>query len=527
MRSPHEFEASGMALRRRGLLGVSAAAFVGLSGIGHTRAQTPTVTASAAGTPRRGGTLRLCRPDPPDTLHPHLTNSFSAMEITQMVYDNLAILDENDQPRPQLATSWHAEKGGLEWVIDLRDGVKFHSGDPFTADDVVATIERTMDKSTAGLALNVFGPVEKVATEGPLRVRVTMKAPFGEFPVMMGYRACRILPKRGIEDLASAPNGTGPFRFKEYQPGSSITVERNPDYWNGTNIYLDGVRVVYVREAVGMQAALRGGQVDLLTQIPVETYLALKAARGFVAVSAVTGDYHVLNVMGNMKPFDNPKVRDAFRYMIDRKSLVAAALFGQGALGNDVTPPPGNFYLPPDLSPYEQDLPRAKRLLDEANVGPIELDLFTSSERQPAPKMALTVAEAAGRIGVKINVRDIPYVEYAANVSRKKPLYNSYFSGSASLYDGIYRIYQSKQVYNYSGMENGPGTDAILDQMISEPNVQKRQALAFEAVRRIHSYGDRIIPYFRNYLAAHSDKVQGFVPPKYGTIETRSMWLSA
>ncbi len=521
-RSPF-FDPARPDLSRRSLLGVSAAAF-GLPLLGRGALAQGVAT---AGLPRRGGMLRLCRPDPPDTLHPHLTNSFSAMEVTQMIYDNLAILDANDQPQPQLATSWRSEKAGAEWVVELRDGVKFHDGAPFTADDVVSTIERTMDKATAGLALNVFGPVSKVVAEGPLRVRVSMSAPFGEFPVMMGYRACRIMPKSGLDSIATAPNGTGPFRFKEYQPGSSLTVERNPDYWDAANIHLDGVRVVYIREAVAMQAALRGGQVDLLTQIPVETYLVMRAARGFRAVSAVTGDYHTLNTMGNMKPFDDPRVRDAFRYMIDRKSLITSALFGQGAVGDDVTPPPGSFYLPPDMEQYAQDLPRAKKLLEEAKVGPLELDLYASSERQPAPKMALAVAEAAGQIGVKINVRDIPYVEYAANVARKKPLYNTYFSGSASLYDGIYRIYQSKQIYNYSGFESGPGTDAILDQMISEPDVTKRQQLAFEAVRRINKYGDRLIPYFRNYLAAHSEKVQGFVPPKYGTIETRWMWLSA
>ena len=185
-----------------------------------------------------------------------------------------------------------------------------------------------------------------------------------------------------------------------------------------------------------MQAALRGGQVDLITQIPVETYLAMKAANGFHAYSAVTGDHHVLYVMGNMAPFDSPKVRQAFRYLIDRKSLVASALFAQGAVGNDVTVPPGSFYLP-ELPQYEQDLPRAKKLLEEAGVGPITLDLFTTSERQPAPKMAIACAEAAAKIGITINVRDIPYTEYAANVARKKPMYNSFFAGSATLYDGV------------------------------------------------------------------------------------------
>jgi peptide/nickel transport system substrate-binding protein len=448
------------------------------------------------------------------------------MEFTQMVYDNLTRLDANNQPLPQLATAWQSDKGGQEWVLTLREGVRFHGGEDFTAADVVATIERTMDKAASGVSYNVFGPIKAVQTEGKYKVRVVMTAPFGEFPVLCAYRNCRILPASGLDSVKDKPNGTGPFIFKEYQPGSSITVERNPEYWDRDNIQLDGVRMVFIRESVAMQAALRGGQVDLITQIPVETYLAMKAAHGFRAYSAVTGDHHVLYVMGNMAPFDNLKVRQAFRYLIDRKSLVASALFGLGAVGNDVTVPPGSFYLP-ELPQYEQDLPRAKKLLEEAGVGPITLDLFTSSERQPAPKMAIACAEAAAKIGVTINVRDIPYTEYAANVSRKKPLYNSYFSGSATLYDGVYRVYHSKGSYNYSGIESGAGTDAVLDSMLAEVDTAKRREFAYEAMRRIHDNSDRIIPYFRNYIGVTSDKVQGFTPPKFGTIETRTIWFSA
>jgi peptide/nickel transport system substrate-binding protein len=448
------------------------------------------------------------------------------MEFTQMVYDNLTILDSNNLPTPQLATSWQAEKSGQEWVMTLREGVRFHGGEEFTAADVAATIERTLDKAAAGVSYNVFGPVRAVQTEGKYKVRVVMNAPFGEFPVLCAYRNCRIMPASGLDTVKDKPNGTGPFIFKDFQPGSSIAVERNPDYWDRDNVRLDAVRMVFIRESVAMQAALRGGQVDLITQIPVETYLAMKAANGFRAYSAVTGDHHVLYVMGNMAPFDNPKVRQAFRYLIDRKSLVASALFAQGAVGNDVTVPPTSFYLP-ELPQYEQDLPRAKKLLEEAGVGPITLDLFTTSERQPAPKMAIACAEAAAKVGITINVRDIPYTEYAANVARKKPMYNSFFAGSATLYDGVYRVYHSKGSYNYSGIETGAGTDAVLDSMLAEVDTAKRREIAFEAMRRIHDNSDRIIPYFRNYIGVTSDKVQGFTPPRFGTIETRTIWLSA
>lgn len=501
---------------RRRLLGAAASAAI-MPRLSH---------AQSGVTPRKGGVLRFCRPDPPDMLDPMQTNSFSGMEFSQMVYDNLVILDDDGQPRPQLATDWTAERDGLEWVVTIREGVKFHSGDTLSATDVVATIERSMDRSRAGAGLGCFGPVASVAAEGPRKVRVTMSMPFGEFPVVLAFRACRILPARGIDNLRETPNGTGPFVFKDFQPGSSITVERNPNYWDPSVQHLDGVRMVFIREAVAMQAAIRGGQIDLITQIPLETYLTMRNARGFNAYSAATGDYHTLQIMANMPPFDNPKVRQAFQYIPDRRAIVASALFGQGLPGNDVTLPPGNFYLP-ELPAINQDLPRARRLLEEAGVSNLTVDCYTTSDRQPAPKMVLAFAEAAARIGVTVRVRDIPYTEYAANVARKMPMYSSYFSGSATLYDAVYKIHHSRGIYNYSGVEVAPGLDAKLDAMISEVDTARRRAIAGEALQLLQRHSDRMVPYFRNYVGVTSDKVQGFKPPKYGTIETRGMWLSA
>ncbi|MFZ6763064.1 ABC transporter substrate-binding protein [Roseomonas sp. KE0001] len=507
-------------LSRRVILG-GAAALTGAALLPGRRAY-----AQSGVVPRKGGVLRFCRPDPPDMLDPMATNSFSGMEFSQMVYDNLVMLDADAQPLPWLATAWEGLKDGQEWLLTLREGVRFHDGQTLTSADVAATIERSIDKSRAGAGFGAFGPVQSVAAEGPTKLRVTMTMPFGEFPVVLAYRACRILPARGIDSLRETPNGTGPFRFKEFQPGSSITVEKFDGYWNPDVQHLDGVRMVFIREAVAMQAAMRGGQVDLITQIPLETYLVMRRLPGFKAHSAPTGDYHTIQIMGNKEPFTNPKVRQAFQYIPDRKAIVAAALFGQGVPGNDVTLPPGNVYLP-QLPVIEQDLPRARKLLDESGVKELSIDAYTTSDRQPAPKMVLAFSEAASKIGITVRVRDIPYTEYAANVARKMPMYSSYFSGSATLYDGVYKIHHSKAIYNYGNTEVAPGLDAKLDAMIAEVDLAKRKQVAGEALKLIQAHSDRMVPYFRNYVGVTSEKVQGFEPPKYGTIETRGIWLSA
>ncbi|MEO9189705.1 MAG: ABC transporter substrate-binding protein [Acetobacteraceae bacterium] len=169
---------------------------------------------------------------------------------------------------------------------------------------------------------------------------------------------------------------------------------------------------------MAQQATLRGGEVDFVSSLSAKLSGAARGARGIQANSTVTGVYHPVMLQANLAPFDNPKVREAFRYILDRKALMASTLFGQGKLGNDVTLPPGNPYLTA-LPQNEQDLDRARRPISEAGVGSLTLNFWCSSERPPTPKVALAMKESAAKIGITVNVRDIPYTEYVASVARK------------------------------------------------------------------------------------------------------------
>jgi peptide/nickel transport system substrate-binding protein len=501
--------------RRGALVGLGGAAL--LSGA-------PAAAQTAA--PRPGGTFRMAYSAAPDTLDPQATLTITTQQYSTMVFDNLTSLDATNQAVPNLAVKWTAEQHAQEWVFDLRQGVQFHHGTEFTADDVVATVERAYDKNLALNASGAFGPLKEARAEGRYRVRLALTQPFGELPVTLASRWARIVPKDRIDKLKTAPSGTGPFRMIDFQPGASVTLTRNPNYWMKDRPYLDAVKLVVIREAMAQQAALRSGDVDFISSISAETFLALRTAHGIQAWSATTGVYQPVMLQSNMAPFDNPKVREAFRYLIDRKALIGSALFGQGKLGNDTPLPPGNPYLI-DLPQHEQDLERARKLLTEAGAGELSLDFWCSSERPPTPKVALAMKDAAAKIGITINVRDIPYTEYAANVARKKPLYTANWSGSPTLYESLYIVFHSGQRMNYSSVETSPGLDRLLEDIVAETDIEKRKQLAAQVLPKVHDTSDRVIPYFLNYLGATTDKVQGFVPPQYDMIDVRPIWLSA
>lgn len=480
--------------------------------------------AFAQAKPKRGGTLTIAFTGPPDSLDPHGTLAFSGFQVSSLIFDNLTALDENRRAVPMLATRWQPEKNGQEWVFELREGVKFHHGRELTSEDVVASVERSQDKSLGLNSIGYWGPYQAVKAEGKYKVRIILTQPFAELPVLAAGRWTRIVPADKLNSLKTEPVGSGPFLFKDFQPNAGVTVVRNPNYWMPEIPYLDEIKIVAIRESIAQQAALRGGSVDIVTQIPIEAYLGLQNVSGVRTYSLINGQYQAVMTQANMPPFDNPKVREAFKYLLDRKALVSSALLGQGDIGNDFPVLPGYSASPPQ---HAQDLVKAKALLDEAKVGPLTLDMYVLSERPPTPKLGLALQEAAAKVGVTINLRDIPFTEYAANVSRKKPLYTVQWAAYPTLYETIYLMYRSGAPRNYGGVENGPGLDALLDAMIAELDDNKRKVIAAQAMEKIHANGERVIPYFNKYFAATAERVQGFVPPQIDVIEMRSMWLSS
>jgi peptide/nickel transport system substrate-binding protein len=519
-----EFPASAGADRlavmpRRLLLGGALAGGGALGGTA-ARAQTP------AGAPRRGGILRVNYPGAPDSIDPHLTLALSGQTLSGLVFEGLTMLDQNDLPLPRLATSWQAENRAQEWVFELRQGVRFHHGTEFTARDVVATIERGDDARNALRSRGAFGPVRDVRAEGPHRVRIRLTQPCSEMPALMANRWAKIAAHDRLADLPTRPSGTGPFMLREFQPGSGALLDRNPNYWMPDRPYLDGIRLTAISESIAQQSALRSNAVDILEMLSAEALLPLRRAPNIRAHSVTVGQYYAIFTQANLAPFTDPKVREAFKYILARRPMVASALLGEGTVANDVTLPPGNPYLPP-LPSHDQDLPRARRLLAEAGASNLSLEVFCSSERQPSPKMALALREDAAKIGVTITIRDVPYTEYVANVARKKPLYISQWNDRLTLYESVYQIYHSRQPFNYGGTEVEPGVDALLEELIAEVDFDRRKALAAQALERIQRSSERIIPFFINYMCASSNRVQNYNPPTHGASELRDVWLSA
>ncbi|MBT9386573.1 ABC transporter substrate-binding protein [Pseudooceanicola sp. CBS1P-1] len=516
--SGHRFDFS----RRQFLRSAASVGLIGLGGAASVFGARP----AAAQTPVRGGSLTVAYTAPVDSMDPRVAYSVAGQQFMGSIFDNL-IFDNNGQLEPMLATSWAAENGAREWVFNLREGVKFHDGSDFTSADVVATYEMAMDKTAGGRMYNAAGPLSAVTAEGPLRVRLTYSQPFSDGPSAVASRFMRILPAGKFDQLTDHPIGTGPFMYKSFEPGSSATAVKNPNYWDPERPYLDQLTIVGIADSVTQQAALRSGNVDVLSGIQTETFLSLRNVSGLIARSEPGTNYHCLITQINMAPFDNLKVREAFRYLIDRNMLIASALLGQGGVGTDSPFQVTDAYYPKDLPLRNQDLPRAKKLLEDSGVGPLNLDIFTMSERPPSPRIAVALKDAASKVGIGININDVPYTEYAANVTRQRPLYTTgTFATASNLFTNLFLLYHSKGAVNYSQTESGPGVDALIEEILATTDQERKIEMVNEVVSKIVLYSEKIIPYFMNTSVVMNGRVQGYTFPRFDLIDMGRVWVS-
>ena len=231
----------------------------GLAGLDLSRARLV-----SAQTPKRGGTLVAAAEIDPIGLDPHNSSNFSSAQAYDHIYESLTSYDEKTNIVPCLATSWEITNGGKTYTFKLRPNVKFHNGQTMTADDVKYSIERVLDPKTASPWISWLKAIKEIKVVDPLTVQMNLDAPYPLLGSFAGIRASGIIPK-GLaeqENLKIKGIGTGPFKLVEYVPQDRIVYARNPDYWDKSLPYLDGMVFKVLTEENARIAALRAGQIQ-------------------------------------------------------------------------------------------------------------------------------------------------------------------------------------------------------------------------------------------------------------------------
>ena len=333
----------------------------------------------AVGAPGTGATMVFARQEETETLDPHKTTAISSAEVDYTLYDTLTVLDYNNTVKPGLAEKWEIAPDGKTYTFTLRQGVKFHSGKPLTADDVKFTLDRWRTVKGSPTAFNVSA-VDSVEAPNPRTVVLHLKEPLSTLLVnLAGYSASilnRDFAMRQGDDYgtgAGKVDGTGPFMLKEWVRNDRLIVVRNPNYTWAPPIYanhgpakLETVIFRTIVEAAPRIAAVQVGEAHFTPSVPA-VQVARLSKDGRVKVIR----YDDLNTVFlgfklGKKPLDDMNVRQAINYGIDKPEIIQGVYYGLAdeAYGPLAPGTPG-WWKDVTKAGYHYNPSKAKRILDE------------------------------------------------------------------------------------------------------------------------------------------------------------------
>ncbi len=443
----------------------------------------------------------------PDQLDPHKTTAYASFQVLENVYDTLVQPDEQLEMRPALAESWETSKDQLTWTFKLRNGVKFHDGKDFTADDVVYSYERIIDEELSNAYR--FESVKNVRAVDDTTVEIEVKRPTPNLLALIGgFKGMAIVSEENVTsgDIGRGPVGTGPFMLDEYVSGDSITLTANEDYWGGAP-ELGSVQFTFVSEPTVALANLQSGEVQWTDNLPPQQVEAL-GSDGTIETGVVpSNDYWYFAANQARPPFDDPLVRQALAYGVDREEITEAAKFGLATVNQTAIPRTSQWYY--DYAPYSYDPERARQLLDEAGVENLTIDFMVTNEYPETISAAQVMADQLSEVGVKLDIRTEDFATWLDD--QAKGNFDAFmlgWLGNIDPQDFYYAQHHSDGANNYQKYSN-PEVDRLLDQAGQETDDEQRQELYNQAVEIIVDDASYIYLY-------NPDVVQGWAPELKG-----------
>jgi peptide/nickel transport system substrate-binding protein len=518
-------------LRRGSVLGMSA----GLMGAilsacgGANNTSSASSSSGAAAAPTKGGTLKLAQDAPSAAINPLTVSDAGGLNMLAQTGEFL-IFDNNQALtlQPMLATSWSHNGDGSVWTVKLRQGVKFHNGAPFTADDVVYTIQQLADPKNASNALSTFTSVltpAGVKKVDASTVQFHLEAPNGNFPYLISsdnYNAIIVPKGTDFSKWVSTFVGTGPFKLTSYTQNVGASFAANPSYWGGAP-NLASTQFTFYAGQQPQIIALQGGTVDVIVQFVPEGATALLSNSSYTIIKNKSANHRELSMRNDMAPFTDARVRQAIALTIDRPATVQALLTGFGSVGNDS--PFGPRFTSTDTSVPQrvQDLTKAKQLLAAAGHPNGFATTLTTENYQEIPALAQVIKADAAKIGVNFTLK----VETQTAYYGKSTLGNSdWLDAIVSLVDygdrGAPNVYleaplTSNGPWNAARFKN-PTYDNLVKQYVAAVDLQTQKTIAGKIETLLLSETPIVVPYFIDGLTATTPSVHGVNPTSISAI---------
>ncbi|HEY5990516.1 MAG TPA: ABC transporter substrate-binding protein, partial [Streptosporangiaceae bacterium] len=396
--------------RRELFAGAAGLAVIGGLAAACGKSSTSTGSATApAGAPKRGGNFRLGVTGGGSKDIMDGQNIITKPDQARLVsaFETLLVFDENYQLTTNGLAESYTQDSPKQYTIHLRQGVEFQNGKTMTADDVIYSLQRIATKGNGltGYAATSTMDVPGIKKLDKYTVRLPLKTADSTIPQTLASYTFGIVPV-GYKTYPHPQIGTGAYKLKSFTPGQQSVSERNPNYWRSGQPYFDTVTIIDFNDSTAQVNALLGGQIDAMTDLPASQVKVLQS-RNLSALVSKTGGWLPLCMAIDMPPFDDVRVRQAMRLIVDRHAIIEQVLSGYGSLGNDLYAPfdPGYDHSLPQRT---TDIEKAKSLLKAAGHENLSVDLHTTNGAAGMVALATVFANQAKAAGVNINVRNDP-----------------------------------------------------------------------------------------------------------------------
>jgi peptide/nickel transport system substrate-binding protein len=486
----------------------------------------------SAATPKRGGSITIARIE--DSQSFDKTNVFQneSIWIAEQINEPLYLAGNDGKTlRPWLATSYTKSADGKTYTFKLRPGVKFSNGKAMTSADVKFSIDDARVQKKGWGYLDAA--IKSIDAPDPSTVVFHLKFPWAPFLADIGLFANGIIPKGfGGESRAAFykhPVGTGPFMWDKRVVGQSVTLKRNPFYWQKGKPYLDSVTWTYVSDQNTRELQLRGGQIQVDEFPPFNSISKLQHTPGVKMSLFPSTRTDYLDINESYAPLADVHVRRAICYAIDRKAIIKSVLFGFGKPANSFLPPQVPFY-DPKTPGIQYDLAKAKAELAKSKFKDgFKVELLVGAGAQVENAMGQILQQAFKKIGIDVTFKtQDTSTEFQTIQARKYQLAFSYWTMDIADPDELvtFSIDPAGGAQSFFTGYKNPTAIKLSHQAQREPNAAKRAKLYSQIQRIVAQDAHQGYLYYSPYRWAYTSKLHGFFVQPLGNYHLEDAWLS-
>ncbi|RXT04297.1 ABC transporter substrate-binding protein [Ammoniphilus sp. CFH 90114] len=476
----------------------------------------PAKEAAAPAAPARENVLIVAADQDPVGLDPHKIPAASSARIYGLIYDGLTKMDPEFNVIPNLATKWEFSEDGKTLTFHLQPGVKFHNGREMTSEDVKYSFERILNPDTGSTVKSFFASIEAIETPDANTVVFKLTNPDSAIVANTSSAQVAIVPKE-VADLNTEAVGTGPFMMEKMESGQYVQLKKNPNYFKDGLPKADGIKFTIMKDEAQRTAAIRSGKIDIAS-VNADTAMLLEKTPALKIESYQSAEYGYLGINTAKKPFDNPKVRQAISYAVNRDEIVQTVWKGQAELTGPISPAQKSWAVDTSsFASYKHDVAKAKELLKEAGLADgFKTTLYTASTYPDMIESAQVIQQQLKAIGIDAQINQL---EWAAYIEMWKSKDTDLLVGrntSGTDPDRSMRFFfsttGSANVWNYSN----PAYDEIVQKALETTDPAGRKELYNQAQQMLVEDAPNLFLASPKNFYAVSEQVDGFVPTAAG-----------